>query len=101
MFEELCKQLETLEGEELARYWLSKLNPHDQEFRAMYLELPTELREKLYHTMRQCIDIWSTAPNKTLICLECRENDIDTDMILDPDPVAKTRWRCPKCNAKY
>jgi hypothetical protein len=103
-FTGILEQLNALDGEELVRYWLKTLDSFPnidvhKEFQKWYSKnCPEAIKEKLVHAMRQWIDIWGT-PSKDhgLPCLEC----LKSEMIVDPDPVAKTRWRCPKCNAKY
>jgi hypothetical protein len=100
---EIQKQIETLDGEELVRYWLKTLDSFPnidvrKEFQKWYSEnCPEAAKEKLVHAMRQWMDIWGPHKDRGLLCLECRKSE----MIIDPDPVAKTRWRCPKCNAKF
>jgi hypothetical protein len=95
MFDDIIKQLKTLEGEELMRFWLT--TPRSGPFREWYLkEAPPQLIEKITRVARQWIDLWAPEGMRILNCWKCK-----TPMVIDPDPVAKTRWRCPACNDKY
>lgn len=102
-FTSILERLNALDGEELVRYWLKMLDCQTirgvrKEFQKWYSEnCPEAIKEKLTHAMRQWIDIWRPYSKHGLLCLECRKSE----MIIDPDPVAKIRWRCPKCNAKF
>jgi hypothetical protein len=105
MFDDTIKQLETLEGEELARYWLKTMdeNPCSEKFNTWFVTcVPQKIKDKLQHAIRQWSDLWSSKPEQHKIpCIECLKKKKHSEMVIDPDPVAKTRWRCPKCGAKF